>query len=77
MMTPDRRPEEPSINLPKYHGSEPKMAEPTKPYEARRINHQNFRITHVFTDSRVATCYSQKEADMVAEALNLLSESKR
>lgn len=68
--------EEPSVILDHRGGGrqEPAQAE-TRLYEAQFIERDSdgrshWRITHIPTDSRIATCYVKENADMVVAALN-------
>lgn len=49
---------------------EPYAIEPLQDKESGEIS---YRITHVATDSRVATCYLAQNALLVCEALNRFS----
>ena len=39
-------------------------------YKGERMERGDFRITHVRTDSRVATCFDRRNAELVVKALN-------
>lgn len=38
---------------------------------------KNYRITHINSDSRVATCYLKENADLVCDALNTVHSSNK
>ena len=48
----------------------------TLKYEIQKVN-DNYRITHIKTDSRIATCYLKYNADLVCDALNNLIDSSK
>jgi len=52
-----------------------------KTYEIQTINSKedglNYRITHISSDSRVATCYLKENAELVCEALNAYNKGQR
>lgn len=54
---------------------------PMKTYEIQTINSKedglNYRITHISSDSRVATCYLKENAELVCDALNKLNSNNK